>query len=504
MVAAVEGQGTKKIAVRGQLLQFLKDLREYKGERKIIQALIEGPRGSAKSLNFTRFLYLTAEKFPGMRILVVRKTRADLAATWCQTFESEVLPPTIRAQVVGDSSATHRTEYRLPNGSVFFLCGLDRPSKHQGANLDAVLIEEAEEVQWHQVQGFFGAIRQFTAGIPWQLFICLTNPGPPKHWANQKAIHGLMRRVVTTHKDNPKFYDAEGNATEEGNAYMASLARYTGVQHRRHVLGEWAAAEGTVWDNFDELTHVIPTPRHEDQTPDLSQLGIKDFIAGMDWGFTAPGSLSIYGRDSDKRLVRVAGIYKTKQQLEWWADRVVEMDQEFGLTRIMCDPSRPDAISLINDHLAHKGLPMLCEPADNKKASSAGGDLAGIDLVRWGLEKDAAGIPRIRFLRDALRYGVDGDLQAANQPVEGWDEIAGYTFARDPQGELLDDRTDPDAPDHMCDELRYVCAENWKRSAPRPDPMPKFDKGSMGQVLRHSDEFKPKRRHRPAYRMGVV
>jgi len=503
VVGVLAEQETKKLAPRGEMLSFLNDLRAYKGERKIIQALIEGPRGSAKSLNFTRFLYLTAAHFAGMRILVVRKTRADLAATWCQTFESEVLPPNVRQEVVGDSSATHRTEYRLSNGSVFYLCGLDRPSKHQGANLDAVLIEEAEEVQWHQVQGFFGAIRQFTPGLPWQLFVCLTNPGPPKHWANQKAIHGLMRRVVTTHKDNPKWWDGS-EWTDEGRAYMASLSRYTGVQHKRHVLGLWAAAEGTVWDNFDELTHVIEAPRRADGTPDWTQLGLKDFIGGMDWGFTAPGSLSIYGRDSDKRLVRVAGIYKTKQQLEWWAERVVELDKEFGLTRIMCDPSRPDAIALVNDHLARKGLPMLCEPADNKKASSAGGDLAGIDLVRWGLEKDQAGIPRIRFIRDALRFGVDPELQAANQPVEGWDEIAGYTFARDAHGELLDDRTDPDAPDHMCDETRYVAAENWKRDKPKVDPAPKFDQGSMGSIYRHADEFKPQRRHRPMWRAGIA
>jgi phage terminase large subunit len=498
--ATLEAPAVKKIAPRGAMKDLLVDLRSYKGERKIVQVLIEGPRGSAKSLNFTRFLYLTADAFPGMRILVVRKTRADLAATWCQTFESEVLPANVRQQVVGDSSATHRTEYRLPNSSVFYLCGLDRPSKHQGANLDAVLIEEAEEVQWHQVQGFFGAIRQFTPGLPWQLFACLTNPGPPKHWANQKAISGLMRRVVTTHKDNPKWWDESAQEwTDEGRAYMASLSRYTGVQYKRHVLGEWAAAEGTVWSNFDESLHVIDTPRHEDNTPDYKALGIKDYIGSMDWGYTAPGCLSIYGRDGDKRLILVANVYRTKQQLEWWAERVSELDTEFGLTRIMCDPSRPDAIALVNDWLSKNKKPRLCEPADNKKASSPGGDLAGIDLVRWGFEKDEAGIPRIRFLRDALRYGIDADLHANNQPTQGYDEIGGYTFARGSDGEILDDRTDPDVPDHFGDCVRYLSAENWKRGAPKPDPIPKFDSGSMGQVYRHADEFKQKRRHRPVW-----
>ena len=485
-----------KIEMRGQMLAFLQDLRNYDGERRIIQALVEGPRGSAKSRNFTQFLFNCARHFAGMQILVVRKTRADLADTWCKTFEGEVVPADMKAAVIGDAKATNRTEYTLPNGSAFVLLGLDRPSKHQGANVDVALMEELEELTWGQVQGFLGALRKFTGTIPWQLFIGLTNPGPPKHWANVAAIRGDMRRVVTTHKDNPKWWDKVAQRwTPEGKAYMASLARYTGVQHKRHVLGLWAGAEGTVWENFDESIHVIDCPKKPDGFPDYAQLGVRDYLAAMDWGFTAPGSLSIYGRDGDKRMIRIAQIYRVKQSLEWWAERVCELDEEFGLTRIVCDPSRPDAIALLNDHLRRRGLPMLAEAANNKRASSTAGDLGGIDLVRWGFEKDETGVPRIRFIRNAHRYGPDQELIETNQPLCTEEEIPGYTFARDAHGDVLDDRTDPDVPDHGCDELRYACAENWRKAPAPAVVVPVFKIGTLGHTLRHDEEYRRVRRH---------
>lgn len=496
MVAAELSAPPTLLQPRGEMQAFLRDLRSYKGERTVLQAVIEGPRGSAKSRNFTTFLFNCARHFAGMQILVVRKTRADLADTWCKTFETEVVPLDMRASVIGDAKATNRTEYTLPNGSAFVLLGLDRPSKHQGANVDVTLMEELEELTWGQVQGFLGALRKFTGSIPWQLFVGLTNPGPPKHWANLAAIRGDMRRVVTTHKDNPKWWDEDARAwTPEGKAYMASLSRYTGVQHKRHVLGLWAGAEGTVWENFDDKTHIIDAPTRPDGFPDYSRLGVKDYIASMDWGFTAPGCLSIFGRDSDKRLIRIAEVYRVKQSLEWWADRVVELDEEFGLSRIVCDPSRPDAIALLNDHLRLKGRPMLAEPANNKRASSTGGDLGGIDLVRWGFEKDESGMPRIRFLKNAHRFGPDQELIAEGQPTCTEEEIPGYTFARDAHGEVLDDRTDPDVPDHGADSLRYACAENW-RKAPAPEVLvPKFVPGTLGHTLRHEDEYRRVRRH---------
>lgn len=493
----------RRIEHRGAVLRLRKELEAIKEPvGDVLEYLVEGPRGTGKSNGVAYLLWKLCRGHKNVRVLVIRSARSLLTDTFCKTYEEDVCPG---HRSISQVQRTQRHEYVFPaSGSRIVLGGLDEAIRYHGSDWDIIAIEEAIEETWKEVEPFLGSLRNHK--LPFHALIYLTNPDAPKHWLNQRANQGLCKRMVCRHRDNPSLFDVvEGQAvpTEHGAGFLKQLHRYTGTAYRRHALGEWAGAEGMVWENFSEGTHVIEPTRKEDQTIDYSVLGVKDFIGSMDWGFTAPGSLSVWGRDGDKRLVRVAGVYQTKQQLEWWAERVCELDTEFGLTRIKCDPSRPDAIALVNDWLSKRGKPRLCEPADNKRSSSVGGDLAGIDLVRWGFEKDETGVPRIRFLRGALRWGIDAELHAANQPTQGWDEISGYVFARDSAGEILDDRTDPDVPDHFCDELRYVCAENWNRSAPAPDPIPKFDAGSMGSVYRHADEFKAKRRHRPAWRMGV-
>ena len=432
---------------RGAVAELMNEIEDYSGEPRVLEYLVEGPRGTGKSRGVAFFLFELAERYSDARILVIRKTRESLTETFCKTFEEDICPG---HSSIGAGDRTSRHHYQFPNGSRIVLGGLDKPTKHQSSDWDVIFCEEAVELTWKAVEPFFGSLRNWR--MPFQLMLYACNPDAPTHWLNQRAEKGLAKRLKTRHKDNPLLWDLDSEApTVEGRAFLNdSLKRYTGTAKKRHVDGIWAGAEGAVWENYDPEIHVIDASKRQDGQYDLQALGIKTYIGGMDWGYTAPGSLSVYGRDGDKRLIRVAGVYRTKQQLEWWAERLCELDDEFALDRVMCDPSRPDAIELMNDWLVKHKKPRLCEPADNKKAKSVTGDLGGLDLVRWGLEKDETGIPRIRFLKDALRFGVDTELLEANQPTQGYDEIPGYTFARDAHGEIIDDRTDPDVPDHMC------------------------------------------------------
>lgn len=489
---------------RGAVYRLRLELEAVRHSSDVLEYLVEGPRGTGKSNGVAYLLWKFCRNYQNVRCLVIRSARSLLTDTFCKTYEEDVCPG---HRSISQVQRTQRHEYLFPEtNSRIVLGGLDEAIRYHGSDWDIIAIEEAVEETWKEVEPFLGSLRNHK--LPFHALIYLTNPDAPKHWLNQRARAGLCKRMVCRHRDNPSLFDVVDKKpvpTAHGTSFLKQLHRYTGTAYKRHALGEWAGAEGMVWENFQESVHVIKTPRHADGSPDWNALGLKGFIAGMDWGFSpAPASLSVYGRDSEKRLVRVAGVYQTKRSLEWWAERIAELDTEFGLDRVKCDPSRNDSIELVNDWLSKRGKPRLCEPADNKKASSPTGDLAGLDLVRWGLDKDEQGIPRIRFCEDALRFGVDVELKERNHPTQGWDEIPGYVMARDSSGEILNDRTDPDAPDHMCDELRYVSAENWNRGAPKDPPIPNFDKGSMGAIYRHADEFKRQRRHRPAFRMGVV
>src|SRR3990167_5289188 len=75
------------------------------------EVLISGPAGTGKSRACLEKLHLCASKYPGMRGLMIRKTRESLTQSAMVTFDRFVLPPngTVRFR-------TAEQEYRYVNG----------------------------------------------------------------------------------------------------------------------------------------------------------------------------------------------------------------------------------------------------------------------------------------------------------------------------------------------------------------------------------------------------
>src|SRR5262249_43760126 len=91
------------------------------------EALLAGPSGTGKSRGALEKLNSVAEKYPGMRGPIVRKTRESLSETGLVTFEEPVLgrgPP-----LTLGAGRHNRQVYAYPNGSEFVVAGLDKPQK---------------------------------------------------------------------------------------------------------------------------------------------------------------------------------------------------------------------------------------------------------------------------------------------------------------------------------------------------------------------------------------
>lgn len=105
-----------------------------------------------------------------------------------------------------------------------------------------------------------------------------TNPDSPAHWFKRTVIdraaelgYRVFHYLLT---DNKWLVD---NNPE----YIARVAReYTGLWHRRFILGEWVQAEGAVYSEWDISRHVI---KHELLPPMHEVLAL-----GIDFGQTNP------------------------------------------------------------------------------------------------------------------------------------------------------------------------------------------------------------------------
>lgn len=96
-----------------------------------------------------------------------------------------------------------------------------------------------------------------------------TNPGPPNHWVKKKILDNPELRKAA---DPALFPLAKAQLHDyhfllDDNPFMAKDPGYTQrllamyppgtLLHKRMILGLWAAAEGRIFDAFDEARHVV-------------------------------------------------------------------------------------------------------------------------------------------------------------------------------------------------------------------------------------------------------
>lgn len=133
-------------------------------------------------------------------------------------------------------------------------------------------------------------------------FFGTTNPGPPYHWLKTGFLDregDLNLRSFTWPIEANLGLDPE---------YIADLkAEYVAgsLWHKRFIEGLWVAAEGAVYDFFDESEHVLPTlpdmpPDQVDLSIDYGTSNATSAGAYASWNRVPPGQL---------RTVRIGGYY---------------------------------------------------------------------------------------------------------------------------------------------------------------------------------------------------
>lgn len=531
------------------------------------EILIEGPAGTGKSRGVAQLCDILATNNPGIRILFLRQTRSSLTDSVMVTFDTAVLWPGHPA-LTPYRAPEHRSRYIYPNGSIIVLGGLDKPERTFSTEYDVIFVEEAVEISLDAWEKLIRANRNNK--LHFQVMIAATNPGRSGHWLNKRAdmwvapyggcvrcssyelvLHSdqeephtfrcldceevspgerKMHRILSRHRDNPAYYDAEkGEWTPKGRRYLRRLAGMSGARRARLYEGKWVAEEGLVFPTYDPSVHLVNAEFETDRygkrfrgplgqqylrltgphpTLTESQIELTWFFGSIDWGMRNPGSLSIWGVDTEDRMWRLAQVYRTKRDVDWWAERAKEFHEEFRLSAIVADPSRNDLISVFNDRLGSYGgrdVKRICVGGNNDWDAS-------IQTLNWAFtgthpenitpesELHPTDLdPRIFFRNNALRYGRDQDLDDQGKPICTEDEIEGLTWRETKDGQEEKDEPDPSCPRHGIDETRYASLYHWKRDMTPKAPQPLSRKGTLGALLDHDAVHRRKARRRPWY-----
>ena len=146
----------------------------------------------------------------------------------------------------------------------------------QGVTLAGLLLDEAALMP----QSF---VEQACArcSVPGSKLWFNCNPEGPEHWFYREWIlKAEERRALYLHftmEDNPSL-------TEKIRRRYQRL--YTGIFYRRFILGEWAAAEGRIYDFFDRERDAVPAPEGR----------MECWRVSVDYGTANPTSMGLWGR----------------------------------------------------------------------------------------------------------------------------------------------------------------------------------------------------------------
>jgi phage terminase large subunit len=369
-----------------------------------------------------------------MRALIARKTRESLTQTAMVTYEKRVLPPNWLGNAV--KFRTSEQEYRYPNGSIIALGGLDKPTKIMSSEYDIVYVAEATELLEDDWEALTTRLRNHV--MPYQQLLADCNPGPPTHWLKQRADRGATLLLESRHEDNP-------SVTPE---YLATLDALTGVRKLRLRYGKWAAAEGMVYEDWNPAVHVVSRKRLQEwgvltEGLAINREVIKRVLASVDWGYSNPGVIQVYGIDGDDRAYLLREYYQTGKTVDsYWVPLAKRLKQEHGITHFICDPSEPAYIEQFNK----AGLNAI-------KATNA--IAPGINNVQARLKLAGDSRPRLFVYEYALQER-DEKREAAHEPFCLQMEIDAYSWPVSKNGAPVKE-VPVKVNDHAMDALRYMC-----------------------------------------------
>lgn len=394
---------------------------------KADEVLICGPAGTGKSRGVLEKFHLCASKYPGMRALMVRKTRTSLTQSAQVTYEKFVIPD--------NGSVKWRTaeqEYRYANGSVIVVGGMDKASKVLSSDYDMIYAQEGTELNEEDWETLITRCRNGV--MPYNQLIGDCNPNKPRHWLNLRRKEGITSYHKSIHEDNPRLFDhLKMEWTPDGVAYINKLDKLTGVRKKRLRYGIWAAAEGMIYeDEWDYESHVINRFR--------VPLSWRRFWV-VDFGFTNPFVWQAWALDEDDNAYLFSEIYQSKLLVEDAAmliKRWKRLEGEPFPEALICDWDAEGRATLER----HLGFDTV---AADKNV------LEGIEAVKTKMRKKENGKPSLYIMRDSLQE-MDWDLKDSGKPICTADEIDGYEW---------DNKKTKEQPikvdDHGCDGMRYFC-----------------------------------------------
>ena len=418
------------------------------------EVLVSGPRNCAKSMAMWLRTLALHEKHPRLQSVVVRAEMKSISDTVIPQLFNKVFkyPPGSRKNPFELYGGINRPQHiQFSNGGRMTFGGMDDPGKVLGGEYDLIIYNQPErerrEKAWLDLIGCGEGGRGgnwIVDGEPFFQIMGDANPDAKTHWLMGRVAQEMMRHIKFTHRDNPLlFYD--GDWTTQGvNTREGLKKRFTGYMLRRMVYGEWCAAEGVVYNMFNNkelgLNHLKPVKRID--IPDYWK-----WYMSIDYGSNNPSVCQLWACDPNaQKHILFREAYMTGLHITQFLPYIQGTVGDESVQTIFGDHD-----SGHNDYLRDQGYHVTDAQKKNMK-------LIGIDKCKELLSEQ----DRVIINSNSLWHGPDPELDGKAQCTA--DEFPLYSYKEEDRKK--GDHTDEEPLkkwDHGMDAFRnyVVGVENY-------------------------------------------
>lgn len=414
-----------------------------------------GARGGGKSWAVRVKAILLCLNWPGIKVLIVRKTYRELT-------NNHIVP--LQAMLPRDVARYNKTEkvFTFSNSATiwFGYCNSDSDlDQYQGAEYDVIFFDEATQLKEDWLRKINLAVRQ-PNGLPKRTYYTC-NPGGVSH----NYIKRLFIDRVYQDKEIPENYSFTQALVTDNKALMAMQPEYLAELDalppklkEAWLYGSWDIFEGQFFEDFiDDPDHYKDRQYTHVIEPFDIPSGWKIYRS-FDWGYHRPFSCGWWAVDYDGvayRILELYGCTKTPNDgLRWIPERVFAKIQEIEREHPWLAGKKIQGIadpSIWNAEYGESTADVAARyhvyftPGDNAR-------IPGWLQVHYRLAFDENGFPMMYVFKNCEAF-------IRTMPMLQYDEHKPEDL-------------DTDGEDHVADEVRYFCMSRpiKPRMAPTPDP----------------------------------
>lgn len=406
-----------------------------------------GARGGGKSWFVRWKAVLLCAAFPGIKVLITRKSYRELLNNHMAPLEA----------MLRGLAVFNRTEkvFRFPNGSTiwFGYCAKEADlGQYQGAEYDVWFCDEAGQLPEAWLRQIDACVRGAN-GFPKRTYYTL-NPGGPSH--------GYFKRLFVDRMfepgENPRDYAFIQALVTDNRALLSKQPQYlksleTLPQKLRDawLYGRWDVYEGQFFEDF----RPNPSPEHGDVEALRRQRRWCHVIApfeipkawklyrSYDWGYGKPFSFGWWAVDFEGTLYRILELYGCTE--------VPNQGVRWTVERQMAEARR-----LEREHPQLRGREIHGVADPSIWDGSRGESVADVGM-RYGLYFDRGINDRIPgWMQVHHRLAFDENGYPGLYVFEGCRAFI-RTIPLLQYSKTRPEDLDTEGEDHVADEVRYMC-----------------------------------------------